>query len=84
MARDRFSRSASTITSPVRWTPAVTPSAARFATAVAVGQKRRAEMGSVRTRFTSPGIRSPASICATGTCTFAAARAPARVEFVSP
>ena len=40
-------------------------------------------------RFTSSGIertneRTPASTCATGTASFAAASAPARVEFVSP
>jgi len=57
--------------------------------AVEVGQKSHRETWSVRRRFTSSGIpmsklRRPASTWATGTPSFTAASAPARVEFVSP
>ncbi len=77
------------MTSPTTWTPSVTPSAARFATATSVGQKSRLEIWSTSLRFSSSGIvsskeRRPASTCATGTWSFAATRPPASVEFVSP
>ena len=65
------------------------PSAVRFATAVGVGANSQLERWSATTRLTSSGIvrsneRSPASTWATGSDTFAAARAPASVEVVSP
>ena len=54
-----------------------------------IGIKSKSEMWSTITRLISSAIRrlkerSPASTCATGMCIFAAASAPARVEFVSP
>ena len=62
---------------------------ARFSTATCEGQRRRSEAWSVRIRLSSSGIvmspeRIPASTWATGTWACAAARAPARVELVSP
>jgi hypothetical protein len=77
------------MTSPTRWTPSVIPSAARFRTASSVGQKRSVDRRSTSTRFSSSGDdrskeRRPASTCATGTRSFAAASAPASVELVSP
>ncbi len=88
-ARTRLNSTASTMTSPVTRTPSRIPSRSRFSTAVLVGQKRRLETWSTTTRFTSSGMarsndRRPASTWATGTWSFAAARAPASVEFVSP
>ena len=54
-----------------------------------VGASSRSAAWSVSTRLCSSGIRrlnerSPASRCATGTCSFTAATAAASVEFVSP
>ncbi len=79
----------SNITSPVRITPARTPSAERFATAASVGANSSVDTWSVRTRLVSSGIarskdRRPASTWATGMSSLAAASAPARVELVSP
>src|SRR3989442_170289 len=57
--------------------------------AVSLGQSRRLDRWSATTRLISSGmrrlkLRSPASMWATGTESFEAARAPASVEFVSP
>ena len=54
-----------------------------------VGQKRKSETLSVNTLFISSGILllydlNPDSTCAIGIDSFDAAKAPARVEFVSP
>ena len=80
---------ASYITSPTWLTPATTPSRPRFSTAWFVGQSSKAETWSVRTRLSSSGMprsndRNPASTCAMGIPSLAAASAPAKVEFVSP
>jgi hypothetical protein len=61
----------------------------KLSTAVFVGQKRKFEQWSTSTRLTSSGIfllndRKPASTWATGICSLAAARTPARVVLVSP
>ena len=65
------------------------PRATRFVSAPSVGVSSIAESWSVTRRLTSSGIdmsplRSPASRCTTGTAIFAAASAPASVEFTSP
>ena len=62
---------------------------ARFRFETSDGHKRTCERWSVRTRLISSGIprlneRIPASTWAMGNCSFAAARAPASVELVSP
>jgi hypothetical protein len=54
-----------------------------------LGQKRSVDRRSTRIRFSSSGDdgakeRRPASTCATGTRSFAAASAPTSVELVSP
>ena len=56
---------------------------------IRVGQNSSVLRWSTRIRLTSSGIfrlkeRKPASICSTGMSSFAAANAPASVEFVSP
>ena len=65
------------------------PSWCKFLIACSVGQNNTELILSVRIRLISSGIfilyeRSPASICATRICNLLAAKAPARVEFVSP
>ena len=78
-ARADICSDVSYITSPTQWTPSRMPSAARFRTAVSVGQNSQRLTRSETTRLISSGIgrnaRNPASTCATGTNSFAAARA---------
>ena len=74
---------------PVTYTPSVIASLSRFLLDISVGAKRRVEMWSTSILLISSGIDMskllrPASTCATGICSLAAARAPARVVFVSP
>ena len=64
-------------------------SARKFSTAIPVGHNSNVEILSDKILFTSSGIfilneRSPASTCTTGICNLTAAKAPAKVELVSP
>ena len=65
------------------------PSARRFSSASGLCVKHHRASWSTSTRLISSGIvrsklRRPDSMCATGIPSFAAARAPARVELTSP
>ena len=77
------------MTSPTTTTSPCTPSERRFSAGPADEQSRRSDAWSASTRLSSSGIersyeRIPASTCATGIRAWAAASAPASVEFVSP
>ncbi len=79
----------STITSPTTSTRPAIRSARRFSAAASEEHRSSEEAWSVSTRLSSSGIarsneRIPASTCATGIPAWAAASAPASVEFVSP
>ena len=68
---------------------APSPSSTKFSKHDGVGAQFADERWSVHMRFTSSGlllnlVRAPASAWQIGMPSFAAARAPARVEFVSP
>src|SRR5262249_8997980 len=82
-------RATSNITSPVLQTLDTIPSRSRFLIGDVVEQKKKVDTWSVKTRLISSvtlllNELSPASTCATGTFSFAAVNAAARVEFVSP